>query len=147
MRVVGVRCEKDAIAYVVLDGSLQSPQLVDHDRVTMPEIERPKQLGWLRKEIRELITRTDAGVLAYKAPETNARSKDLGRAECEGVLQEAALSKSLMPLKRIKRQIKADLAFPESARYLDRAIPENLASLPRNRHEAALAALSALAHV
>jgi hypothetical protein len=146
MSVLGVRCEKEAIAYVLLDGVPESPTLLEHDRVNMRGSSRPEQLQWLRKEIRELVTRTGAEVLAFKAPETNARSKDLGRAECEGVLQEATLSKGLVPLKRVKRQIRADLGFQESARYLHKALPESLSGLPKNREEAALAALSGLAH-
>jgi hypothetical protein len=92
MPVLGVRCEKEAIAYVLLDGTPEAPTVLEHNRVTMQGSSRPEQLQWLRKEIRELITRTGAEVLAFKAPETKRISsqapfsfEDRGEHELKGV--------------------------------------------------------------
>jgi len=147
MPVIGFRCYPNALAFVVLDGTLAAPSVLEHSHVAMPDDERPSQLSWLRQEIREILARVPPELVTYKAPEGTARSKDLGRAEAEGVLQEAVHSAGVDLVRRLKTQIRADIGFAEHARYLEMALQgyPALAALPANRREAALAALSALA--
>lgn len=144
MAVVGFRCHKDALTYVVLDGDRSDPRVLDHGSTRMPKSDRADQLVWLRQEVQEIMDRTDPAAVSFKPAETVARTRDLGRAEAEGVLQEAVRSRGLTPVRRLKSQIKADLGFPKPARYLESLLVGPLAHLPGNRHEAALVALAAL---
>jgi hypothetical protein len=144
--VIGFRCYGDALAYVVLDGAVDDPVLVEHDHLRMPRGDRPQQLAWARKEVQEIAQRTAASGVAYKAAEPVARTKDLARAEAEGVLQEALADLGLTPIRRIKKQIKSDIGFAGPAGELEAALTGPLAELPANRREAALAALAAFAH-
>jgi hypothetical protein len=146
MPVIGFRCHKDALACVVLDGSVDEPQLLEQHFIRMPKAERAEQLVWLRQEIQEIIQRTTPSAVAFKSAEAIARRKDLGRAETEGVLQEAVRASGLLPHRRVWSQIKADLHFPKAARYLPSLLTGPLGTLPANRREAALAALAAFAH-
>ncbi len=148
MSFLGVRCFPEALSYVVVDGALAAMVLVEHDHCRMPQHSRPAQLVWLRNEVREIIQRTHVQAVAFKVAESNAQMRDLGRAEAEGVLQEAVQSLGIEPVRRVKTQIKADLDFPEQARYIGNVLANYpaLAGLPGNRREAALVALSALSH-
>jgi hypothetical protein len=143
---VGFRCHKDSIVYVVLDGDLSAPRVIEHRQTPMPRGDRPDQLVWLRQEVQEIVQRSRPSTVAFKAAEPVARTKDLGRAEVEGVLQEAVRTLDLLPLRRVKSQIKADLDFARPARYLSTLLTGELARLPTNRAEAALVALAALAN-
>jgi hypothetical protein len=143
---VGFRCFKNAIAYVVLDGDVGNPTLVEHHHTRLPTSARAAQLVWVRMEVQEIIERAQPTAIAFKATEPVSRTKDLGRSEVEGVLQEAVGSAGLEPLRRVKSQIKADLTFERPARYLESLLEGDLRVIPANRREAALAALSALAH-
>jgi hypothetical protein len=131
--------------YVLLDGDIDEPQVVDHDRVGFPSSSRGTQLSWLRKEVQEILERAKPTQVAFKSPEGNARTKDLSRAEVEGVLQEVATALDREPLRRVWSQIKADLKFQGSASELPTLLDTpGLERLPKNRVEAALAALAAL---
>jgi hypothetical protein len=147
---LGVRCHKNALTYVLLDGTTDAPVVISHDHVEVPKTERKRgdQLVWVRKEVREIIQRASPDIVAFKAPETVAPKKDLGRAEVEGVFQEAACELGLYPIRRIKSQIRSDVKFKPAARYLDSLLGQfpALQALPTNRREAALAALAALAN-
>jgi hypothetical protein len=147
MAVIGFRCYHSSLAVVVLDGSSADPILIDHVHVSMPSDARPSQLAWLRKEVREIVARVSPELVAYKAPEGSARTRDLGRAEAEGVLQEAVHSAGIDVVRRLKTQIRVDIGFAQQARYLENALQNYpaLGDLPANRRDAALAALSALA--
>ena len=142
----GFRCRKDAIEYVVLSGDLGNPGLDAHDQVSMPSGSRPEQLVWVRKEIREILERERPSAVAFKGIEGQAQKKDPGRAEVEGVLQEACQSAGVPPVKRLKKQIKKDIGHEGSAKYVSTSIPEKLrGAIPRSRDDAMLAALAALA--
>jgi hypothetical protein len=146
MAAIGFRCSKDAIAYVVVDGTSQDPVLVEHARIPFPAGSRTEQLLWVRMEVQEIVQRAQPTAVAFKATEPSARTKDLLRAEVEGVLQEAVGAEGLEALRRIKSQIRADVKFERPARYLETLLHGDLGDLPANRREAALAALAALAH-
>jgi hypothetical protein len=143
---VGFRCFKDAIAYVVVDGDLEAPILVEQHHTRLPTGSRGSQLVWVRMEVQEIIERAQPTAVAFKATEPVSRTRDLARSEVEGVLQEAVGSVGLEPLRRVKSQIRADLHFERSARYLESLLDGDFGSIPANRREAALAALSALSH-
>ncbi len=130
----------------MLGGNADDLRLVEHHYTKMPKGKRGEQLVWLRQEIHEIIERTAPSAVAFKSAETVARTKDLGRAEAEGVLQEAVQAAGLQPLRRVWSQVKADLRFSREARYLPSLLTGPLADLPGNRREAALAALAALVH-
>jgi hypothetical protein len=144
MAVIGFRCAKDALTYVVLDGTTDEPVVVEHRMTTMPKTDRASQLVWLRREVHEILERTGPDAVAFKAAESIARTKDLARAECEGVLQEAVRVRELSPVRLINAKIKSELDFERPAKYLDSLLVGPLAALPKNRQEAALAALAAL---
>jgi hypothetical protein len=145
MSVVGFRCSKDALACVVLDGTRDEPHLIEHHHIRVPKGSRGDQLVWVRKEVQEILHRTRPTAVAFKATEPIARTKDMGRAEVEGVLQEGVRDVGLDPARRTWAGIKADLGFDPPARYLPTVLEGDLAALPANRREAALAALSAIA--
>jgi len=63
----------------------------------------------VRREVIEILNRTRPTGAGFKGIEGSAQMKDTGRAEVEGVLQEAALSAGMPPLRRVKSQIKADV--------------------------------------
>lgn len=144
MTVVGFRCFKDSLSFVVLDGDAHMPRIVEAQRLAMPATSRSDQLVWVRKEVQEIIHRTNPTQIAFRCAEPVARTKDLARAEAEGVLQEAARAAGHDPVRRIKKQMRTDLGFERPAKYLDELLVGDLASLPSNQKEAALAALSAL---
>lgn len=145
MPALGFRCQADAITYVVLSGTRDVPAVVDHGVTRMPRGDRGVQLVWLRQEIHEMLDRFAPDTVSFKAAENIARHRDPERAEAEGVLQEAVRARGLTAVKRIKSQIRSDLGFARPARYIDEALHDaGLATLPRNRHEAALVALAAL---
>jgi hypothetical protein len=147
MRSLGVRCAGDSFTYVVIEGDSDDPQVVENAVLKMPIGKRSEQLAWVRSEVREIVTRTKVVSTAFKAAEGNAQTKDLARAECEGVFQEACHSKDLVPLRRVKSQIRTDLKFEGAASDIEAALAPALAALPKNRYEAGLAAMSAQAHV
>ena len=146
MAAIGFRCHKDALAYVVADGTPNAPILLEHRYVRMPADDRPGQLVWARMEVQEILQRVAPVSVTFKAAEPISRTKDLGRAEVEGILQEAVRSFGLNPLRRIKSQIRSDLGFTRTARYLNEALLGDLADLPANQRDAGLAALAALAN-
>lgn len=105
MAVIGFRCFKNALSYVVLSGDADAPTVDDHAHVSFPVASRPEQLAWVRREVIEILNRTRPTAVGFKGIEGSAQVKDTGRAEVEGVLQEACLSAGVSPLKRLKSQI------------------------------------------
>lgn len=144
MVALGFRCFKDAIAHVALEGARGSPGIVEHAYTSMPDVERQAQLAWLRTEVLEILDRLKPEAVSFKAPEPSSRTRDLQRGEAEGVFQEACHSGGHEAKRRIKSQLRADLRYEGKAKYVERALPAALASLPANRREAALAAVAAL---
>jgi hypothetical protein len=131
----------------VLDGSPTSPTIVEHEYCTAPNGYRPDQLVWVRREVLEILERTQPDTVCYKGVEGNSQQRDSGRAEVEGVFQEAVRSCGLDPVKRVKSQIRSTLGYAPAARYILNILSQypSLAMLAANRQEAALAALAALA--
>jgi len=147
VRSLGFRCYKDALVHVALTDMSGSIEVSEEKHTQMPDLDRPHQLVWLRKEVCEILTRVQPDVVAYKAAEPNAQAKDLGRAEAEGVLQEACQSSGRTPVRRLKRQIKADLHFGGSAANVADALAgTSLETIKPVAREAALVAYAALVH-
>ena len=150
MASIGFRCWKDRLAFVVLDGSVSNPVLVDHGNGVAPrDVGRPDVLAWLRREVHEVLD-ANVGISTgfFRAAEKNSRARMDGRYEFEGVLQEAAFSHQLNLglVARIKSQIKRDTGFAGPQSELGQLVTHPaLASLAANTYEdAVLAALCGL---
>ena len=105
MRVLGVRCSKDSIAWVVLEGTDRSDaKVVTSEEApvapkgTSPDV-RAAQLLWAWKETTEIVGRTGAESAGIKVNE--AATGGAGRCEVEGVVQ-AALADAGLTVKRFK---------------------------------------------
>ena len=149
MKSIGFRSWKDTFAFVVVKGTIQTPQIVEKKVVKAPgRFTRAMQLAWLRKEIHELLNRHKPDRALIKIQEKNARLKVLERAEFEGVIQEACISHKLKlePETRLKQQIKAATGYSGQAKYIDRflkgLVPVSLQK--KDYQEACLVALCGL---
>jgi hypothetical protein len=149
VRSIGFRCWKDKICFVVLEGPQDRPIVVAAKVRQAPEnCSRAEVLCWVRDTVQEVLTDHRPDAVAYKVVEGTAITKDLERAQVEGVMIEAVCAHELHlePVGRLKSQIKADLGFADEARYIERALHEvGLDQLDTDsKREAALAALSRL---
>ena len=138
---IGFRCNKTSLAYVAIE--FQTEIIVEQDFVEMPSATRGEQLGWLRREVQEIIARLQPKSMSMKVPEGRARVPR-GRIEAEAVVLEASATSAGMCVTRTKQQLKSDIGFPQAARYINRALQGTpLEDLPRAKYEeAALAALA-----
>jgi hypothetical protein len=58
MRVLGIKCAKQELSWIVVDGTARiDATVVAFDRVKAPAGERGEQLTWARKEIFELLNK------------------------------------------------------------------------------------------
>lgn len=152
MKAIGFRCWKDRFAFVVLEGSQARPILVASKlRVAPPGLARYQVLSWFRENVQEVFETFRPGDGAFKVVEATSRTKDLGRAEMEGVLQETAYSHEFgLPIdRRLKSQLrKAIPVGDEPARYVHRVLNDvGLSQLDTERYrDAAVVALSCLPH-
>lgn len=101
MRVIGIKCTKEAIQWVLLDGATRADAVVkEHGEPIAPAAERPEQLAWARKEILELVGRLVPDQACLRVAEVGQNvASSLARAEMDGVVQEA-LSEVDVPVKR-----------------------------------------------
>lgn len=108
---------------------------------------RPEQLAWFKREIKELLDINDLDIAIFKATEPISRSKDPFRGELEGVLQETVFShpKPTIIESRIKRQLNSK-TNARKAKYLGELLSlDALQDLPKSKYEdACVAALSGL---
>lgn len=105
MRVLGVRCSKDSIAWVVLEGLNRSDaNLIASEEAPVapkgisPDV-RAAQLLWVWKETAEIVGRTGVDSAGIKVNE--AATGGAARCEVEGVVQ-AALADAGLTVKRFK---------------------------------------------
>ncbi|MGO9052965.1 MAG: hypothetical protein ACLQID_13485, partial [Streptosporangiaceae bacterium] len=119
MIVVGVRCTKDTLDWVVVDGAERSlASITEQRKVTAPVGQRGGQLAWVRKEVLELLERHAVEAAAVRVAEGGGQSVSLGRSEVEGVVQEAFASAGVPQARHVAVTIrsaygartKADLA-------------------------------------
>jgi hypothetical protein len=93
--VLGIRCWSDRYAYVVLSGDADHPTLKSSKNVSLPvNEERASQLSTFRRDIMGLLAHHGVKSAVFRSAEGNAQSMDSGRAEVEGVFQEACFSNS-----------------------------------------------------
>jgi hypothetical protein len=150
MKSIGFRCGPDDVAYVVLDGTLDSPRSLDHGNLRAPKFaSRAEALAWLRTEVHALLDRHKPDLAFYKAAEVTARRPSSQRAEFEGVLQEAGIShRSRTSIeRRFKQQVARQIGITGSAKYLTRRLRDfGLEELDTATYaEAAVTALCGLA--
>ena len=119
MIVVGFRCTKDTLDWVVVEGAERSlASITEQRKVTVPAGQRGDQLSWVRKEVLELLERHAVEAAAVRVAEGGGQSVSLGRSEVEGVVQEAFASAGVTPARHVAVTIrstygartKADLA-------------------------------------
>lgn len=102
MLVLGVRCTKDKLDWAVVQGDNRaSASVVEHRQVSIPAGHRGAQLAWVRKEVIELLERHIVDAAAVRVAEGGGPSVSLGRAEVEGVVQEAFTSAGLSPARHV----------------------------------------------
>lgn len=144
MTSIGFRCWDGSVAFVVLNGTIEAPVIVEFARLRAPRgASRGAALQWLRREVHEILTRHACGGGYFKCTEPVSRNKDLDRAQFEGVLQEAGLSHAscLEIHSRTLTQIRRDTGTTELARYLGQVHVARFPALDTaNFRDAALAA-------
>jgi hypothetical protein len=112
--VLGIRCWSDRYAYVVLSGDAGHPTLKSSKNVPLPvKQERGSQLSTFRRDIMGLLDQHGVERAVFRSTEGNAQSMDSGRAEVEGVFQEACFSNSpSVPVRGlVKTQVRKLLHF------------------------------------
>ena len=147
MKSIGFRCWKDRFSFVVLSGTCDAPVVLGNDhRIAPVGQSRAANLAWMRAEVIDVLLAHSPDTGFYKADE--GMKRDICRGEFEGVMQEAAFSHQpqLEIVKRIKTQIRRDIAYDGQARYIDRALgPAGLQDLAKPKYvDATLAALCGL---
>lgn len=147
--VLGVRCCSEAFAYVVLAGTQTAPKLLAKNYIPLPVGEgRGGKLASFRSDIYDLLSAHGITDVYFRRMEGNAKTRDAGRAEVEGVLQEVCYSHD--PRVHIEGRLKAGLkkALNFAGRQADVFQLFNrpiFAGLPKTKYEeAAVVALSGL---
>lgn len=108
MIVVGVRCAKETLDWAVVEGDQRGgASVVEQRKVAIPGGHRGDQLAWARKEVLELLERHALEASAVRVAEPGGRSVSLGRAEVEGVVQEALASAGLAPVRHVAATIRS----------------------------------------
>ncbi|WAC93482.1 hypothetical protein [Mycobacterium sp. Aquia_213] len=101
MKVLGIKCSKTGLGWVVLEGTNRSDAaVVICDQATAPpKAERDEILAWGRKELLEVIEKHHPDTAALRA--TEGQNGSFERAEMDGVVQ-ATLHNSDIPVSRLK---------------------------------------------
>jgi hypothetical protein len=148
MKSIGIRCWKDKFSYVIIEGTQDNPTKIAENHLKLPpNLSRPEQLVWFKKEVKEILDTRDIDIAIFKATETISRSKDTLRGELEGVLQETIFShpKSTTIEGRIKTQLNSK-TNARKAKYLgELLVLDAFKDLAKSKYEdACIAALSGL---
>lgn len=146
MLVLGVRCTKDKLDWVVLRGeSRGDAEIVEQEKVTAPAGSRGEQLAWVRKEITELAGRHHLDAAAVRVSEPSGQAFSPGRSEFDGVVQEALHAAGVDPQHHIGANIRG--LFRAANKEAREAL---LASLPaitgtaKSRQEPVISAVALL---
>jgi Holliday junction resolvasome RuvABC endonuclease subunit len=101
MKVLGIKCSKTELGWMVLEGTSRSDAgVVAHDQAKAPpKADRAETLAWGRKELLEVIEKHHPDVAALRA--TEGQSGSFERAEMDGVVQ-ATLYELDIPVSRLK---------------------------------------------
>jgi len=137
----------DRFTFVVLTGSQDEPEIIEYNHIKIPQQNsRAEQLYWFKKEVHGILDKHSVVSGCFKATEPISKTKDLHRAEVEGVLQIAGISHPQKTIieSRIKSQLNKN-TNARKAKYLDELLEGDLNKLKgANYNEACLAALSGL---
>lgn len=107
MIVLGVRCAKESLDWAVVKGDRRgNASVVEQRKVAIPGPSRGDQLAWVRREVLELHERHAPDAAAVRVAEPGGQSVSLGRAEVEGVVQEALASVGLSPIRHVAATIR-----------------------------------------
>lgn len=125
MRVIGIRCAKKEVGWMVLDGAGRGDAVVvacDQAKAP-PGDDRGEILAWARKELLEVVEKYRPDAAALRA--TEGPSGSFQRAEVDGVVQ-ATLHERGIPVGRL---VSASIRSKYKARN-NEALEAALANLP-----------------
>ncbi len=148
--VIGFRSFPDGFAYVILNGTQSSTEVVAKDRLSLPQNNSwPACLSWVRKQLSEILRNHNITSACIKTVEPMAKKKSVERFHIDAVILENIHSiKGIDCNTRIKSQLKRDIKdFTDPARYIERVLVEDSSLSELNNaqyQEAALAAVSEL---
>lgn len=85
MRVLGIKCSKQELGWIVMEGTTRADAtVVACERVKAPAGERGEQLEWARKELLEVITKHTPDVAALSMSEGQSALAE--RSQMDGVV-------------------------------------------------------------
>jgi hypothetical protein len=114
-------CTKDRLDWAVINGlDRQSVIVVEHRQAAVPNGDRGSQLVWVRREVLELLERQPIEKSAVRVAEGGGQSVSLGRAEVEGVVQEALAATGLEPRRHVAASIRAAFQATNNAELATR---------------------------
>ncbi len=123
MRILAVRCSNTDFAYAVIEGSKQSPIVIDSNLTGFPKgYDEPALFHWFHQEIMGLIGKHHPAGVAVKAAESMVkRSGSLEtRIRVEGIaLMSAAEAGCDTARRKIKSTIAKDLGMKGKGKYLE----------------------------
>lgn len=121
MRSIGFRVKPGSIAFVVLEGTRTHPVQIAGEERKLPKTGGwSTRLGWVRKEVQEVVHQFSPDTAAFRAREATAKATGKSaehRMQIEGVLQEAIFSsdQELESIPLVASQIKKALGFSGKA--------------------------------
>ena len=96
MKVVGLRCTKDTLDWIVLEGTDRTTALpLERHKVAAPAGPHGSRLTWVRQEVLELLARHAADVVGLRVNDPGGQSPSLERSEVEGVVQQGLHSQGV----------------------------------------------------
>ena len=100
LKVLGIKCSKSELGWMVLEGSSRSDaSVVAHDQAKAPpQADRAETLAWARKELLEVIEKHHPDAAALRG--TEGQNGSFQRAEMDGVVQ-ATLYEQDIPVHRL----------------------------------------------
>lgn len=148
MNVLGLRCSNRDYTFVVIDGTRESPNVIETETISYPRsYSKPLALKWFLQEIENLIGKHNVLKIVIKASESRRCSKAYEeRVEHEAIAILAAANCGLKAVfKKVKSTIAKDMGLKGRAHYLskiDTTVIHNFDSYNEKTREAVLAAWS-----
>lgn len=129
MRVLGLCCTKDSLDFAIVDGTdRQSATKVHQQKCAAPAAaSRGADLVWVRKEVLSILDAHNVEGVVIRVAEVGGpgTSVSLGRAEVEGVVQEALATRGVRQVRVAAVDIRAAFAARNSS-----ALESALTGLP-----------------
>lgn len=152
MKILSLRCSNSDFTYALISGGSQDPVVEEAETESYPKSIKENELFyWFYQEIKEILQRSNADVLAIKAAETTVkRSNALElRMRIEGVaLMVSAELGFSEAYRKIKSTIAKDLGLKGKGKYLetqlDTSSVENFNGYTQKKQEAILVGWSCL---